>query len=410
MKNLLIALFLVTISIFCHSLHAQDLKQYSTLLNALNKSEKVEFLGTLRSLVSKANVGDQLQTGIFADLKNGLPVSNPTAGIDSILGAWSAGRAELATLLQKNPSEFDANEIEAILGAYDKANEGWIENLGAIQTGFTTYKDSMQINGDVLAEAETKYAESTIEMHSALDKQYQEFYSAFFGTKNFTGERSWDKIVDNLMNDFGALEIGAGFQSLLATYYDEAPDSTTAMLVRFGSAPNYNQLWGAEWNAWVSFKGEQKDAENLTPNNSGFKSFLAGGSVSFQYRPEVPFTQGIMRLITGVGANVGAYMPARINAAKPASLNNQGKMTGFGPEVRLGFAVSTGKLGFYAYSNRSIGYVLRCPDYPFQNSQVVSGIQWEGLHLRFAHGSSDWAKNNNRHADYNELSVNIRIK
>lgn len=410
MKNVLIALLLVVSSIFGLSLQAQDLKPYSALFDALNKAEKVEFIGTLRGLVSSAKVGEQLQTNIFADLKNGLPVSNPTAGIDSILGAWSSGRAELATLLQGNSSEFDSKEIEAILGAYDKANESWIENLGEIRTSFDTYKDSIQVNKDVLAEAEAKYAESTTEMHSALDKQYQEFLSAFFGTKNFTGERSWDKIVANLMNDFGALEIGAGFQSLLATYYDEAPDSTTAMLVRFGSAPNYNQLWGAEWNAWVSFKGEQKDGENLDPNSSGLKSFLAGGSVSFQYRPEVPFTQGIMRLITGVGANVGAYMPARVNAAKPASLNNRGKTTGFGPEVRLGFAVSTGKLGFYAYSNRSVGYVLRCPDYTYQNWQVVSGIQWEALHLRFAHGSSDWAKNNNRHADYNELSVNIRIK
>lgn len=409
MKNLLIASLLVmgTFALSC-SLQAQDLKKYSPLFQALNKSEKVQFLASLKDLTSSAQIGDQLQKDLFADLKNGLPVANPTAGIDSLLNAWSVGRSELTIFLQKNPSEFDAKAIEAILGAYDQANAGWIQNLSQIQNGFSQYRDSLRVDPVLVAEAETKYEESAVEMHSALNRQYQDFANEMLLLSN-SQNRSWDKIVSNLLNDFGALEIGAGFQSLVATYYDEALDSTTAVLLRFGSAPNYNQLWGAEWNAWVSFKGEQEEnAENLA--NAGFKSYLAGGSVSFQFRPEVPFTQGVMRLITGVGANVGAYMPTRINPAKTASFNNKGKTTGFGPEVRLGFAVNTGKLGFYAYSNRSIGYVLRCPDYPFNSWQVVSGIQWEALHLRFAHGDTDWAKNNNRHATYNELSMSVRIK
>ncbi|WP_373549930.1 hypothetical protein [Haliscomenobacter sp.] len=408
MKNLLIAFLLVmgTFALSC-SLQAQDLKKYSPLFQALNKGEKVQLLATLKDLTSSAQVGDQLQRDLFADLKKGLPVANPTAGIDSLLNAWSAGRSELTIFLQKNPAEFDAKAIEAILGAYDQANVGWIQNLSQIQNGFSQYRDSMQVDPALVAEAEIKYEESSTQMHSALNRQYQDFANELLLVSN-SQNRSWDKIVNNLLNDFGALEIGAGFQSLLATYYDEAPDSTTAILLRFGSAPNYNQLWGAEWNAWVSFKGGQENAEQ--PTTAGFKSYLAGGSVSFQFRPEVPFTQGVMRLITGVGANVGAYMPARINSAKTASFNNKGKTTGFGPEVRLGFAVNTGKLGFYAYSNRSIGYVLRCPDYPFNSWQVVSGIQWEALHLRFAHGDIDWAKDNNRHATYNELSMSVRIK
>lgn len=410
MKNLLIASLLVVTFAFTHSLHAQELKKYKPLLSAMKKPEKIEFLATLRSLISSTQVGNQLQQNIFSDLKNGLPVSNPTAGIDSLLQAWTAGRAELTTLLQKNSSEFDATEIAAILGAYDKANAGWIQNLGDIQTGVSKYRDSLQVDSVLIAEAEAQYTQSAIEMQNALNQQYQDFTSEFLSVANNVNERYWDKIVNNLLNDFGALEIGAGFQSLLATYYEEAPDSTTAILVRFGSAPNYNQLWGAEWNAWISFKGGQEDAENLVPASSGFKSFLAGGSVSFQYRPEIPFTQGVMRLITGVGANVGAYMPARINPAKPSSLNNQGKTTGFGPEVRLGFAVNTGNLGFYAYSNHSTGYVLRCPDFPYDSWQVVSGIQWEALHLRYAHGKTSWAKAGNRQATYNEVSLNVRIK
>ncbi|MBK9489248.1 MAG: hypothetical protein IPO07_10970 [Haliscomenobacter sp.] len=82
-----------------------------------------------------------MQDDIFKDLKNGLPVANPTAGIDSILGAWSGGRADLNTFLLGNPKEFDALEIERILGAYDQANAGWIEKLQVIQTGFTQFKD-----------------------------------------------------------------------------------------------------------------------------------------------------------------------------------------------------------------------------------------------------------------------------
>lgn len=409
MKNLLIALLLVVGLFSKHSLQAQNLKTYSPLLNALNKTEKLQFLATLRGLTQSTQVGDQLQRDIFIDLKIGLPVTNPTAGIDSLLKAWSAGRTELAALLQRNSDEFKSKDIEAILGAYDKANQGWIKNLGAIQSGFTQYKDSLKVDLATIEEAEEVYKNSTVTMQKSLDKQYQEFSSAFLGNSS-GGKIQWDKIVDNLLNDFGALEIGAGVQSLRASYYEEVPDSTTAMLVRFGSAPDYKQLWGAEWNAWVSFKGNQPNIEGANNSGTGYKSYLAGGNVSFQYRPEISFTKGSMRLITGVGASVESYLPTRINQSKPASLDNKGKTTGFGPEVRLGFAVTTGKLSFYSYSNRSKGFVLRCPDFPYDNWQVVSGIQWEGLHLRYAHGSTNWAKAENRHAVYNEVSVSIRIK
>ncbi|WP_373548913.1 hypothetical protein [Haliscomenobacter sp.] len=394
-----------------NALQAQDLKVYTPLFESLNKNERVQFLATLRNLTSKVEVADQLQEDLFKDLRNGLPLTNPTAGIDSLLQAWSAGRTELSAILGGNPSEFDSLEVAAILGGYDLANSAWLQNLQSIQTGFTEFKDSMQVDPAIISEAEAKYKDASTTMEISLDLQYQIFASAFLGTSSQSNERSWDKIVDNLLNDFGALEIGAGFQSLFASYYEEAPDSTTAMLVRFGSAPNYNNLWGAEWNVWASFKGNSTNQSNesLVQNTNGFQSLLAGGNVSFQFRPEVPFTHGVMRLITGVGANVGAYMPTRINPNKPASLDNQGKTTGFGPEVRLGFAVDLDKLSFYGYSNRSKGYVLRCPDFPYDSWQVVSGIQWEALHLRYAHGSTSWAKGENRHALYNEVSISVRI-
>ncbi|MBK9489249.1 MAG: hypothetical protein IPO07_10975 [Haliscomenobacter sp.] len=169
-------------------------------------------------------------------------------------------------------------------------------------------------------------------MEDALHEQYQVFVGSLMSTYNVSNERSWTKIVDNLFNDFGALEIGAGFQSLFATYYTETPDSTTAILVRFGSAPKYNQLWGAEWNVWASFKGSinAQQSETRTTTGQGFQPFLAGGSVSFQYRPEIPFAKGVMRLITGVGANIEAYMPARINPNLPALLTTKEELPGLG--------------------------------------------------------------------------------
>lgn len=410
MKNLLIASLLVVSFALGNVLHAQDLKKYSPLLHTLSKPERIQFLITLKTLTSATQVGNQRQDSIFNELKKGLPVSNPTAGIDSILQAWSLVRRELNGLLLKAPDEFSAKDVEAILGAYDLGNAAWIENLNEIQNGFTQYKDSLKVDAALVTEAETKYEASTVEMQDALNKQYQEFYSAMLVGNTGNGKIAWDKAVDNLLNDFGALEIGAGVQSLYASYYEEAPDSTSAILVRFGSAPDYNKLWGAEWNVWASFKEQHEDAEILTPATLGIKTFLAGGNVSFQYRPTVPFTQGVMRLITGVGINVGAYIPARINPTKPTSFDNRGKTTGMGPEVRLGFAVNTGKIGFYAYSNRSTGYVLRVTDFPYSNWQVVSGIQWEALHLRFLHGETSWAEAGSRQARYNEVSISVRIK
>lgn len=412
MKKLLTALLSLGAFFLVNSLHAQDLKTYLPLFKSLNKGERVQFLANLKDLTNKVNLADQLQDDIFKDLRAGLPVTNPTEGIDSILQAWSIGRTQLSATLLGNQNEFDSLEIAAIMGGYDQANAAWLQNLKLIQGGFTDFKDSLQVDPNTLVEAEAAYEDASITMQTNLDQQYQDFASIFLSTSNQSNERPWEVIVDKLLNDFGALEIGAGLQSVFATYYNEAPDSTTAMLVRFGSAPNYSQLWGAEWNAWVSFKGstESQSSENFSPNTNGFQSLLAGGNVSFQYRPELPFAKGVMRLITGVGANVGAYMPARINPNKPASLNNQGKTTGFGPEVRLGFAVNAGKVSFYGYSNHSKGYVLRCPDYPFDSWQVVSGIQWQTLHLRLLHGHTNWAVGDNRSANYNEVSMSVRIR
>ncbi|WP_373548914.1 hypothetical protein [Haliscomenobacter sp.] len=412
MKKLLTTLLSLGAFFLVNSLHAQDLKTHLPLFKSLNKGERVQFLANLKDLTNKVHLADQLQEDVFKDLRNGLPVTNPTEGIDSILQAWSVGRTELSAILLRNQSEFDSLEIAAIMGGYDQANSSWLQNLKAIQGGFTDFKDSLQVDPNTLAEAEATYEAASNTMQTNLDQQYQDFTNIFLSTSNQSNERPWDVIVNKLLNDFGALEIGAGLQSVFATYYDEAPDSTTAMLVRFGSAPDYNQLWGAEWNAWVSFKGSStsQNSENLSQNTDGFQSLLAGGNVSFQYRPEIPFTKGVMRLITGVGANVGAYMPARINPDKPASFNNQGKTTGFGPEVRLGFAVNAGKISFYGYSNHSKGYVLRCPDYPFDSWQVVSGIQWQALHLRMLHGHTNWAVGDNRSANYNEVSMSVRIK
>jgi hypothetical protein len=412
MKKLLTALLSLGAFFLVNSLHAQDLKTHLPLFKSLSKSERVQFLASLKDLTNKIQLADQLQDDVFKDLRNGLPVTNPTEGIDSILQAWSVGKTELSAILLGNPSEFDSSEIASILGGFDQANSSWLQNLKAIQGGFTDFKDSLQVDPNTLADAESTYEAASTTMQTNLDQQYQDLTNIFLIAANQSNERPWDVVVNQFLNDFGALEIGAGLQSVFATYYDEAPDSATAMLVRFGTAPDYNQLWGAEWNAWVSFKGSttSQNSENPSQNTNGLQSLLAGGNVSFQYRPEVPFAKGVMRLITGVGANVGAYMPARINPDKPTSFNNQGKTTGFGPEVRLGFAVNAGKVSFYGYSNHSKGYVLRCPDYPFDSWQVVSGIQWQALHLRMLHGHTNWAIGDNRSARYNEVSMSIRIK
>ena len=409
MKKLLIAILCMVALGVVKPLQAQIAKDYESLFKSLSKSEKVQLLADLRGIIDGVQKGDELQIDLFEDLKAGIPTANPTAGIDSILQVWKAGRSILEGFLTDVP----ANDAETIKKGLDRVDAGWIDNLTTLQSGFNKYRDSLKVDKAALAEAEASYSASSTEAIDALSVLYQNYVDVLLKTSNNSNERSFGQVANSLLNDFGALEVGAGFQSLFATYYDEAPDSTTATLIRVGTAPNYNKLWGAEWEAWASFKmngTNPNGGENGGSSRTGFQSLLAGGSVSFQYRPEIPFTNGVMRLITGVGTSVQAYMPARINPNKPQSLNNKGKTTGIGPDVRLGFAVTTSKVNFYGYSSISKGFVARCPGVPYNGFQTVTGIQWQSLHLRLLHGSSSWAENQQRTAKYNEVSFNVRIK
>ena len=408
MKKLLIAILCMVALGVVKPLQAQITKDYESVFKSLSKSERVQFLADLRGIINGVQKGDELQIDLFEDLKAGLPTTNPTAGIDSILQAWETGRSIIQDLF----SEIPGNDSETILKGLDRANAGWIENMTTLESGFDKYRDSMQIDPAALAEAEASYSASSIEAIDALSVQYQSYVDELLKTTNISNGRSIDQAANSFLNDFGDLEVGAGFQSLFASYYDEAPDSTTATLIRLGTAPNYNKLWGAEWEAWASFKingNNPNGGENGGSAATGFQSLLAGGSVSFQYRPELPFTNGIMRLITGVGTTVQAYMPARINPNKPQSFNNKGKTTGIGPDVRLGFAVNTNKVNFYSYASSSKGYVARS-SHLYNGFQAVTGIQWQALHVRLLHGSSSWAENQDRTAKYNEVSFNVRIK
>ena len=88
MNKLLTTLLSLGAFFLVNSLHAQDLKTYLPLFKSLNKGERVQFLASLRDLTNKVHGADQLQDDVFKDLRNGLPVTNPTEGIDSILQAW----------------------------------------------------------------------------------------------------------------------------------------------------------------------------------------------------------------------------------------------------------------------------------------------------------------------------------
>lgn len=390
---------------------AQDFKAFGPLFGVLTPEEKSRFVSELFGIVAGTQYGTAEQLRIFADLRRELPVANPTAGLDSLLGAWRQGRGDLEALLRGNAA-FDEAAITAILGGYDRANAGWIEQFGVLQQGLAPYRDSLSLPPTVLNAAEQTFRNSVEQQEDALEQANQAFLDAL-GSTDTSNPANFAGVANNLLSNFGTLEIGAGMQRLYAVYYQEAPDDLNALLVRFGSTPNYQSLWGAEWDAWTSFAIKSSTGpatETAGTSTESYQGLLAGGTVSFQYRPTLPFANGMMRLIAGAGAAADVYIPTRYNQQNPATFNNRGFTTGFGPLVRLGFAVTANAITYYSYVNASRGYVLRHESYPFNSLQAVAGAKWKALHFRLLQGQSSWAPNDHRRAQYTEASFSVEIK
>ncbi|MBV6427250.1 MAG: hypothetical protein KIPDCIKN_01765 [Haliscomenobacter sp.] len=409
MKTTLTTIASLVILFLVKPLAAQDFQEFEHLFQLLKPHERAVFRMELRITLIETYKSGRSQLAIFKQLRNDLPVADPTAGIDSMLNAWEEGRENLEDLLSGS-DVFGSAGSAAILSGFDQANAGWIAELGQLQTALDANRDSLTMDKKLLDQAENQFKNTLNEQEEALKKSSDAFFAVLDGTPNQPG--NWEKSVNSFLNDFGGLEIGAGMQSAYAVYYDDKPDSATVSLIRFGSAPNYDNLWGMEWDSWISFNFIQSNHslnENPATDQKQLNPLLAGGSFSFQYRPEVPFTGGVMRLIAGVGAKADVYMPARIYQDRPSSFKNKGKTTGLGPLVRLGFAVNAGSATFYSVADAAWGHVLRHENYPYEGRQAVAGVFWNGLHLRMATGRALWAYGGSRTSQFKEVSFNVSL-
>ena len=392
-------------------LTAQDWSDYRQLFGLLSKEEQDLFREQLKELMAGLDRGSNAQAGIFKALGESLPgITNPTAGITAMLNELAFGRDSLAAILQAN--NLLSGDASILMGIFDAGNTAWVSQLGAIQEEFDEAKSTFnQADQLMLFRARRAFQSADGERRSAMSASLREFNAALNMAQGEGGDGNLNALLE-----VGTLEAGAGVQNGTATYYSFAPDAGQFALIRFGSAPNYDRLWGMEWDSWISIAppGRQQSSaggENIVQQTEpSAYPVLTGGSLSFQYRPYLGFFGGRVRLIAGVGAKADTYIPKRIITGIPETFDNEGKTTGIGPNARLGFSVSSGAgLTFYAVSNTARGFVIRCPDYPYVSNQLTSGVYWGKYHFRVSTGNTRWAINQRRLAQFAEASFNIAL-
>lgn len=395
---------------FVSPLFGQDWSDYRHLFGLLKKQEQDLFRQHLQDLMGNLQRGSNDQIAIFGTLREQLPgATNPTAGVSAMLTELAVGRDNLAAILEASGAL--SGEAGVIMGIFDAGNAAWISQLETIRIDFQLAQNTYNgVDQQALYRAKRAFQAADWERRNAMAISFRQFNEAVAVGSDGAGQPDLGALLQA-----GPLEAGAGVQSGKVTYYSFAPDAGQFALIRFGSAPRYDQLWGMEWDSWISVapqapKQSLVGGENVvqTTEPSSYP-VMAGGSLSFQYRPILGFLGSRVRLIAGMGAKADTYVPKRIIPGIPETFDNQGKTTGIGPSARLGFSVITGGVMFYAVSNTTRGFVIRCPDYPYISNQLTSGVSWGKYHFRISTGDTRWAINKRRMATYTEASFNIAL-
>jgi hypothetical protein len=387
---------------------AQNWTDFGAILSQLDSAKRADYLRNLVSLQNAAKLGlfDFSPAMDSLNLAAGAGI-DPTTGLNTQLPSITLGRDTLEFLL--NGANLSSLDSLSILNEYDFLTGVWTTRSDSLYQVFennsAAFDNANLING-------TGYPVTQQQYGATLDSSKVNLLNGFTNSQP-NGVGNVSSSINQLFSpqNFTQLEIFGGRQSATAAYYRFAYE-VNVPVIGVRSVEQFDRTWEPRWRAQGSwFIAEpQFSGENSDPTLQKNTPFMFNGNFDMMYNPEI--SSGV-RLITLMGVDMATYAPQHRNSAIPATLDNRGFTTGWGPVIGAGLATTIGGVTVYGLSTLSYGDVVQpnaaLTKYRYRSSRIEAGIRLaNAATLRYEIGlSNNWANDGNKHVRYNQITVGL---
>lgn len=389
--------------------NAQDFGLFNSVLTQLDSSDRSDFLSNLDTLlftnlsdttnnfdgVNFGNLGDSLAlSGVTDSLTELLQGDDPFGHIDSLSSQWTHGADSLGNCLAA--MGLDSFDIDSILDQYDIVNDIWDDRNSEMNELFDDHQNNFNLYGNISLEGSPP---------AGIDSLFDNLNGALDENPG-VGLGGFGQVINDLFSSqlFTDLEIAYGRKNASVSYYRndyESPLDRT-QVIRVGSVPSFARLWEARWHFGISWTPEDvrlnTDVNDLNYDADGFVPLTYDADFAAMYNPGFSFSDQLSaRVITSLGMEIGTYAPAHRDPSRPRTMNNQGNVTGYGPQVGTGFSTTYGALTSYALGTMSYGQVANCPDHNYRSYKFEAGARFgKSINLRYSVGKQNWAHLDNK--------------
>ncbi len=388
--------------LFNQKVEAQGFIDLNSMLENLNDQERNSIFDNLGDF-DLVDLQELQDCGVLDQLYNLLDGELPDDQLGDLLTTLDNSEIYFGDLLQDVPGLGDADmaaiaaECQDIIAAYQNND---IE-LGTALDQDVTFE---------IAELPIDYNPNT----NPLMENMQEG----FNVNEFNPETGIQAVFDQIFDEslFSSLEIAYGRKEAMVTYYgtDKLASMENVQVVRVGTVPEFDQLFEPYWSGTISWTdnnfGFVTGGEGQTITNS-FNPFVMEGEFGVMFNPGLTIG-GIpnSRVITRLGVEAAAYMPAHIDPYNEKSLSNVGKTTACAPQLGTGYEITVGDLTTWILGTVSYGFTSNCP-YPYSNVRFEAGARFgNAVNVRYSLGQQNWADGDNKRVQTrNQFTVGLII-
>lgn len=350
-------------------------------------------------------------SGVLDSLSIAVNGQNPVNGLGDLLPIWTPAQDSLNVII--GMSDLIPVDSMAILLQFGTLTNTWDSLQNDLLGAFSTYGD--QLNTPALP---THYTAPPSTWQPTVDSLTQNQASAFYFNPS-QGPGNLQAAMKQLFNPqlFTLLEMFGGRQTTKITYYGTGY-VVQVPVIGLRSVEQFNRTWEARWRVQGSWLNHQPNSgsDPVTTQPSKFIPLLLQGNFDVMYIPQIGIVDSKpLHLITLLGIEAGTYAPAHRDPNHPASQQNKGYTTGWGPELGAGLSIKVGNTTIYALGTTAFGDVVCSADfksdipYRYRSTHLEAGIIYANLlTLRFDQGLSvNWANAGNKNARYRQLTVGL---
>ena len=396
-------------------LKAQNWEGFSPVLSQMDSSMRDRYHTNLEVLQNTWKPSSYNFSAALDSLDGAVNGLDPASGLGDLLPIWTPAQDSLNGII--GMSGLVPADSLAVLTEFDTLSGIFDLNQDSLLQVFSVYQDVL-----TTPNLPTHYTAQPNVWQPTVDSLTQNQANSFF----FSPTEDPGKLHEAIKQLFDPhlftrLEMFGGRQTVKAGYYGTGY-VVHAPVIGLRSVEQFDRTWETRWRVQGSWLNEQPGTVTTDPGTTpkkGFVPLLFHGNFDVMYIPQIGTIGGnALHLITVLGMEAGTYAPAHRNPAIPASLQNKGYSTGWGPSLGAGMSIKVGSTTIYAMGTTAYGDVVCGPNfasdipYRYRSTRVEAGIMYANLvTLRFESALSiNWANNGNKNVRYQQLTVGLPTK